>query len=104
MKEVMKAMDQKGAYSFCDAHVGQHEMFKFNDPAVHALELHGRFSGRQVPFADVDRYALNESPFTNPKKMLVALEEKELIQVESSDPRRRKGTFADGKIIAIIFV
>lgn len=104
MKEVMKAMDQKGAYSFCDAHVGQHEMFKFNDPAVHALELYDRFRSRRVPFVDVDRYALNESPFTNSKKMLAVLEEKELIQVESSDPRRRKGKFADGKILAITFV
>lgn len=104
MKEAMKTIDQSGAYTFCDTHVGQHQMFTSNDPAHYANSLHLNFKGKTVTYADVDRYALNDSPFLNPKQMLRALEAQNLIAVESKDATRKKGTFPEDKIRLITFI
>ena len=104
MKEAMKTIDQSGAYTFCDTHVGQHQMFSSNDPAHYANSLHRKFKGLSVAYADVDRYALNESPFLNPKQMLKELEAQNLIEVESKDATRRKRTFPEDKIRLITFI
>lgn len=54
-------------------------------------------------YSELNDYALNETPFINPKRMLKDLEGKGMIQVRSSDPKRRKGTFNEECLIDITF-
>ncbi len=103
MKEAMKKMDQDGTYSFSDAGVLQPGLFRFDDPYTFSERLSKAFRGMAVSYADVNDYALNETPFVNPKSMLKVLENKGLITVESSDPKRRKGTFNENKTKCILF-
>jgi hypothetical protein len=95
MKEVMRSFDESGSYCFSDAHVGQANLFTFNDPANAADAMAKYFAGTVQKYEDVEAYALNESPFTNPKSMLNALEAADRISVDSADPKRRKGTFPE---------
>ncbi len=95
MKEVMKGFDETGSYCFSDAHVGQSNLFTFSDPHEYAVAMSKHFAGAVVKYEDVEAYALNESPFTNPKSMLKDLEMVERISVDSADPKRRKGTYPD---------
>jgi three-Cys-motif partner protein len=103
MKESMKVVDQSGEYCFSDARIDQELLFSFNDPSVYAESLHRVFIGKQSSYADCNDFALNETPFLNPKSMLKQLEEKGLITVISNDPKRRKGTFKEKKVLAIQF-
>lgn len=95
MKEVMKGFDETGSYCFSDAHVGQSNLFTFNDPSEYAAAMSGRFAGTVAKYEDVEAYALNESPFTNPKSMLKYLEIAGRVSVDSADPKRRRGTYPD---------
>ncbi len=104
MKEAMKAIDKNGTYSFSDAHIGQESLFKFNDPESHGDRLFKQFNGKTVKYDEVRDYALNESPFGNPKTMLKYLEEKGMIQAKSRDPKRRKGTFNEDNLEYIMFL
>lgn len=104
MKEAMKKIDQAGDYCFSDAGVIQTSLFRFDKPELHSLALYNAFRGRKVEYADLRDFALNESPFINPKSMLRDLEcEKNLIEVKSTDPRRRKGTFNEEKLLYVKF-
>ncbi|MDL1891951.1 three-Cys-motif partner protein TcmP [Sphingobacteriales bacterium CHB3] len=103
MKEAMKAVDQSGEYCFSDARIDQELLFSFNDPSIYAESLHHAFVGRQVSYADCNDFALNETPFLNPKSMLKILEEKGIVTIISNDPKRRKGTFNEEKVLAIHF-
>ncbi|HEX4914694.1 MAG TPA: hypothetical protein VFV51_12080, partial [Vicinamibacterales bacterium] len=94
MKEAMRTIDQDGSYCFSDDSVGQHSLFRFNDPATHAKQMADYFRGQSVAYAAVNDYALNESPFSNPKKMLKALEDAGLIVVTAARARK-KGTFPE---------
>jgi three-Cys-motif partner protein len=94
MKEAMRKIDQDGSYCFSDDSVGQHTLFRFNDPATHAKQMVKHFRGQSVAYAAVNDYALNESPFSNPKKMLKALEDAGLIVVAATRARK-KGTFPE---------
>ena len=102
MKESMKQLDQDGSYRFCDESVGQGRLFKFDDPADHAMRMATEFRGRIVPYDEVHDYALNESPFVNPKAMLKELESKSLIDV-TANAKRRKGTYPPSLIMEIHF-
>jgi three-Cys-motif partner protein len=83
MKEVMRQFSHDGSYVFCDDRDdAQSSLFRFDDPAFHA----------DVEARD---YALNVSPFTNPKKMLKSLEERGVISVACTKPGRKKGQFPD---------
>lgn len=104
MKEAMKRLDQDGSYRFTDAHILQETLFRFDDTGEWSLRLHKEFFGKKVGWSELNAYALNESPFVNPKKMLQALEGNSRIQVASRDPKRRKGTFNEEKIDHIEFV
>jgi len=104
MKEAMRSIDTDGSYRFSDARINQPALFRFDDPASYSLALFDHFRGRTVRYGDTQKFALNETPFTNPKSMLTHLEDKGLIIVKSSDPRRRKRTFNEDKIISIEFV
>jgi hypothetical protein len=94
MKEVMKQFAQEGAYVFADDSQGrQNALFRFDEPACHADEMAQEFKGRTVSYGEVQQYALNESPFTNPKKMLNSLEKAERIRVTCDKPSRRIGQY-----------
>ncbi len=103
MKEAMKTIDKSGEFSFSDAHLNQSKMFRFDDPTEYSAQLFDQFRGRTVKYLELRDYALNESPFINPKEMLKDLERKGMIQVNSCDPKRRKGTFNEEKLIGITF-
>ena len=94
MKEVMKRIDQDGIYSFSDGHVNQQTLFRYDDPATHAQQMRTYFGSQTVAYGVINDYALNESPFANPKAMLKLLEINHQISV-SSPRARRVGTFPD---------
>lgn len=103
MKEAMRRIDTDGDYRFSDAKINQPSLFRFDDLTPYSTELYCRFRGRVVHYSEIRKFALNETPFTNPKGMLKLLEDKELIAVNSSDPKRRKGTFNEDKILSVKF-
>jgi hypothetical protein len=71
MKEAMKAVDQTGSYSFSDDSVGQELLpFEFDSPAVFAKKMQDALGEAWRPYAEYREYALNETPFANPKSML----------------------------------
>lgn len=103
MKEAMKSIDQTGDYCFTDAFTEQPTLFRFDDVMEWSNRLLECFRGRRAFWDSVNDYALNETPFSNPKGMLKNLEGQDLISVASSDPKRRKGTFNEMKIQYIQF-
>ena len=103
MKEAMKKVDQTGDYHFSDAHVNQQTLFRFDKPENSSHLMFARFEGKVVQYDELRDFALNETPFINPKGMLKDLENKDLITVSSRDPQRRKGTFNEENIIKITF-
>lgn len=103
MKEAMKTIAKNGEYCFSDAHVNQSSMFRFDEPSAYSPQLFEQFCGKAAKYPELNDFALNETPFTNPKSMLKDLEGKGMIQVSSSDPKRRKGTFNEEKLIGITF-
>jgi len=105
MKEAMRTVDQQGSYQFSNALVGQLAMFRYDRPENHSPLLYRKFVGRgQVSYSEIDDFALLESPFTNPKAMLSSLEARGKLNVISANPKRRRGTFKDGTILAIEFL
>ena len=105
MKESMKKIDQAGDYSFSDAGTIQNSLFRFDNPEDHSLALYNVFQGRKVGYAELHDFALNETPFTNPKSMLRDLEcNRNLIEeVKSTSSRRLKGTFNEQKLTYVKF-
>lgn len=103
MKEAMKTIAKDGDYCFSDAHLNQSSLLRFDEPAAYGPQLFEQFRGRVANYPELNDYALNETPFTNPKSMLKDLEGKGMIQVSSSDPKRRKGTFNEKYLIGITF-
>ncbi len=103
MKEAMKTIAKNDDYCFSDAHPNQISLFRFDDPSAYSPQLFEQFHGRTAKYPELRDYALNETPFVNPKGMLKDLEGKDLIRVSSSDPKRRKGTFNEEKLIDITF-
>jgi three-Cys-motif partner protein len=103
MKEAMKKVDQTGNYQFTDAHVDQYTLFRFDEPEIYSHMLFTHFQGKTVQYRELRDFALNETPFINPKSMLKDLEKKDLIVVFSSDQKRRAGTYNEGKINRIEF-
>ena len=103
MKEAMKTIAKNGDYCFSDAHLNQTALFHFDEPSAYSPQLFEQFRGQVVNYQALNNYALNETPFTNPKSMLKDLEGKGMIQVSSNDPKRRKGTFNEELLINIKF-
>jgi len=104
MKESMRKIDQSGEFTFCDAHVGQQNLFSTDNMSFYARQLSEKFRGRTVSYPEIERFALNESPFLNCKAMLRTLEESGMIEVTCNKPRRRVGTFPDGSSISVRFI
>lgn len=111
MKEAMKRPAQNGEYRFCDA-IAQSEQIRleldFNEHDVpkYAPLLLKEFAGQKLtvnPYALPRDFALNKTPLLNPKKMLVLLENQELLRVTSSNPKRRRGTFKEEDISSLHF-
>lgn len=108
MKEAMKKIDQDGSYRFSDASIGQTATFRFDDPMQFSPQLYNQFQGQQVLYAEIRDYTLNETPFSNPSKMLSVLDKQDLISnVDYTGGnytgKRRKGDFAETKTISVTF-
>lgn len=103
MKEAMKKIDQTGEYTFCDANVDQLNLFGASNIDFYAAKLLARFAGASATYAATEMFALNDSPFLNPKSMLKTLESNGKIRVESSKQNRRHGTFPDDCSMTIHF-
>jgi len=103
MKEAMKKVDQTGTYHFSDAHVNQPALFRFDKPENYSPLMLAHFQGKSIRYDELRDFALNETPFINPKGMLKELEKEELITVVAIDPKRKKGTFPEEKIDRIVF-
>ena len=104
MKEAMKKVDQSGEYCFSDASVKQDNLFRFDDIEKYATMLLSVFKSRDVSYPIINDYALVETPFINCKSMLNFLDKNDYLSVKSSDPKRRKGTFNENKILSIKFL
>lgn len=104
MKEAMRRISQDGSYTFSDASINQeHIIFDKSDETVFSDELWGKFNGKTVRYSETEQFALNETPFINPKKMLAALEKQGRIRVIAK-PNRRRETFPPGTIQSIEFI
>ena len=99
MKETMKAVDQSGSYSFSDDSVGQ-ERFRFDVPGPFALKMQAALGGAWRPCARFRDYALNETPFVNPKSMLAHLKKLGKVRVNWVGSASARG-FPEAKIRSI---
>ena len=105
MKEAMKAVDKSGAYSFSDDSVGQDLLpFDFDAPGVWAQRMQKALSGVWRNYEEFQDYALNETPFVNPKSMLRHLFDADKVQVQWAGVPARRGSFPEDKIKAICIV
>jgi len=102
MKEAMKAVDKTGSYSFSDDTVGQELLkFDFDAPSEWAVKMQAALSGAWRPYAAYRDYALNETPFINPKAMLEHLKKSGQVQVRWRGEPAKRG-FPEEKITAIL--
>lgn len=103
MKEAMKAVDRSGSYSFSDDTQGQELLFDFNAPADWAAKMKAALGGSWRPYSDFHDYALNETPFINPKAMLKHLKDTGKLQVSWRGPTAKTG-FPEEKISSILIL
>lgn len=103
MKEAMKAVDKSGSYSFSDDTIGQRLLFDFNAPADWAQKMQLALGGSPRPYSEFHDYALNETPFTNPKAMFKYLQDAGKLQVAWRSQPARTG-FPEEKIRSIFIV
>lgn len=96
MKDAMKAVDQSGFYSFSDDAVGQGH-FDFTDPMHPAKKMLEELGGRWRPPQDFEDFALNETPFVNPKSMLRCLKSEGKVEVQWKGEPSKTG-FPEDKI------
>jgi hypothetical protein len=101
MKEAMKAVDKTGSYSFSDDSMGQMHLFDFNSPAIFAKKMQEALAGTWRPYSDFHDFALNETPFSNPKSMLEHLKAQEKVHVNWTGPASKRG-FPEEKIRSIL--
>jgi three-Cys-motif partner protein len=104
MKEAMRSIDKSGSYSFSDSSLGQHTLFRHDDPEFYARHLHQKFSGQTTSKGTLWDYSLNETPFTNPKSMLRLLEKQGQLIVKSKNPKRKRGDFSEDTLLSVQFV
>ena len=104
MKEAMKSIDQTGSFSFSDAHVDQHSLFTEDNDEHYADLMWQAFKDQAVSYRVAELWALNESPFVNPKSMLRVLEGQDrLVPDVVAGAGRKKGDFPEEKIAALRF-
>ena len=100
MKEAMKAVDKSGSYSFSDDAVGQRRLWDFSDPEQPANRMLSILGGSWRPYKSFDDFALNETPFGNPKSMLQHLKSKGKTDVQWLGEPSKTG-FPEERIKAI---
>ncbi len=100
MKEAMKAVDKSGSYSFSDDTVGQRRLWDFSDPEQPANRMLETLGGSWRPYKDYEDFALNETPFENPKSMFQHLKSKGKMEVQWLGQPSRTG-FPEERIKAI---
>jgi three-Cys-motif partner protein len=103
MKEAMKAVDHNGSYSFSDDTQGQELLFDFNAPTDWATKMQAALGGSWRPYSEFHDYALNETPFINPKAMLKHLKEIRKLHVNWRGPAAKTG-FPEEKIASILIL
>ncbi len=104
MKEAMRAIDKTGAYSFSDADVNQHILFRTDDAEVFAEQMFKKFDGQVLPIDDITTYALNETPFLNAKAMLAILDKTGRIAIQPRPGEKlRAGAYPEDKISSVRF-
>lgn len=103
MKEAMKTVDQDGSYCFSDAVVMQPKLFRFDNPEDFSKEMERHFEGQTASFGELKMFALEKTPFVNPKSMLKVLEEQGKISITSLNPKRRRGTFSEESTVSVVF-
>jgi three-Cys-motif partner protein len=101
MKEAMKAVDQDGNFSFSDDSVGQPALFRTDDANTFAAKLRNALAGTHRPYSDFDDFALNETPFLNPKALLKVLTEQGALDVKWKGQPSKTG-FPAEKIESIL--
>lgn len=100
MKEAMKAVDKSGSYSFSDDTVGQQRLWDFSDPEHPAKSMLTQLGGTWRPYSDFEDFALNETPFENPKSMFKHLKSKGKMEVQWVGQPSKTG-FPEERIRAI---
>jgi len=103
MKEAMKAVDKTGSYSFSDDSVGQPLLFDFDAPSDWAEKMQIALAGAWHPYAKFRDFALNETPFINPKSMLEHLKLAGKVQVSWRGESAKRG-FPEEKIQSILII
>jgi len=104
MKEAMRTIDKSGRYSFSDGGIGQEMLFRFDKPEDYAEGFYQAFSEREAGYHELNKFALNETPFINPKGMLTVLENDDVLLVKSKNPKRRRGDFNEKTLISVTFL
>lgn len=104
MKEAMRQLDSTGGFCFSDAHIDQHVLFRSDDIATFADRMHKKFNNTIASYEDLDRFALCETPFTNPKKMLECLSRTNRIAVSLKEGSKvRAHAFPEDAIESVAF-
>lgn len=93
MKESMRDLDKDGRYRFSDAEQHQPALFRYDQPEDWVNRFVDAFDGKDITLDEALTYILNETPFFTVAKLLGAVEAKGFLIVESTNPKRRKGTF-----------
>ncbi|MGZ5436809.1 MAG: three-Cys-motif partner protein TcmP [Pyrinomonadaceae bacterium] len=100
MKDAMKAVDRSGSYSFSDDAVGQKRLWDFNDSEEPAGRMLRTLGSSWRPWKHFDDFALNESPFSDPKPMLRHLKSLGKVEVQWIGEPSKTG-FPEERIKAI---
>ena len=101
MKEAMWKVDQTGTYEFSD-YLNPNQLLLFSQPDYTILQrmLSQYFRGKTVSIEEIEEYVIAETPFykfrTEALKPM-EIDSPPLIRVYSTDPKRKRGTFAEGK-------
>lgn len=103
MKEAMKAVDKSGSYTFSDDTMGQEMLFDFNAPSDWARKMQLALGGSPRPYSDFHDYALNETPFVNPKAMFKHLRDVGKLEVAWRSQPAKTG-FPEEKIRSIVIL
>lgn len=99
MKESMWKVDPTGTYEFSD-NTNPHQLLLFSQPDYSFLQrmLSDHFKGQSVSVEEVGEYVIAETPFYKFKtEALKSMEASRQILVTSTDSKRRKGTYPEGK-------
>ncbi|HEU5377259.1 MAG TPA: hypothetical protein VFV38_17660 [Ktedonobacteraceae bacterium] len=99
MKEAMARVDPTGAFVFSDF-TDPNQMLLFSEPNYGELErlLSTHFRGKTVSIEDIEEYVIADTPFWKYKaEALKPMEAASKIEVISLDPKRRRGTYAEGR-------